>query len=220
MLDDIKIVIDILKELFGLQQKDNERIYQLLKQMSDELIDMANIWQVILQELEKDPDRPPRADVYEYVISQRGHFQALVRFSEAMSQNKHLCSRRSKISQTILETIEASLYIKGNLYTLIHNVVYPDQPMLESTIKVIVPPFTSQEMTEIKNRNSNDPTLSEDERIKLKFLKKDVAHWEAMVDRKDTLRKGALLEFRKHVSDLTALAGDFRTKVALFRAGI
>lgn len=231
MISDIKDIINILLSIFGIRDSDRERTFKLLSQISTELDALANIWIEILDKIERNPTSYPVLSLRDYVLKQRGPFEALNRFLKEGKNLKVFSSLRTNAGNRFFETIQGAIEEKGELYVMVHNIVYLDELTLEGIKCYTDEEWAIKKRQLIRDSNVSDPTLRGPEKDILKFEKRMLRNWEDdnpqqarqewdEKKKNDVLRKKYLHEFRLHVSNLAALSGEFRTQITMYYSKI
>jgi len=196
----------------------------LLTQISEELTDLAKQWQAILEALEKSKifssderllgeawDIVIDTDITSAMVQQRSRYQALLTFVQHRNVMSRLSPLTTKTGSSVFELIEDALSIKGRLITLVQHAVYPGDPVLEA------PPNRTRALREeFRSVDPNDEELSEADRIIARYFERSGQR----IDKEnETDKRTALNELRVATNTLAALAGEFRTTAALYKAG-
>lgn len=230
---DINAIIEVIKTLFGVHTHTRQGVIDILKQMSFELDELANAWRRIVLHLEDNPDIYPSSELRDQLFSQGSHFAALRRFVDERGRSGILSPLRTNTGQEFFDTVKDALYIKGSLYSLIHQVVYPGEIQAESmerlfdTEKLRRKLGALKKIADIRNGDPNDSSLTESERTKLVARKRELKEWEDNASEQEKnglekelsrlpVREEALLSLRLNAKKLSELAGAFRTQVALY----
>lgn len=224
MLADVKAVVEIVEKLFGLKGSERDRVAQLLVQISEELGSLAKQWQVIRESLEKsnafssDEQLLGQAwqivtdtDIKSALFEQRSRYQALLKFAEHRDVMSRLSPLNTKAGSSLFDLIEDAISIKGRLIVLVQHAVYPGDLVMEA------PSARTRELREtFRGINPDGEGLSEADTIVARYFQRVGRS----LDEEDSrLRRSALTELRVATETLAALAGEFRTTAALYKAG-
>ena len=234
MLEDIKALVDIVQQIFGLHSREREKTITLLEQISKELEMLANFWKSIWIELEQNTDSLELSKLREDLSAQTSHFEALRRFSDENVWEQKSSPFNSKAGTELRNTVVDAISVKGRLYSLVHQIVYPGVPVLEKLQERLFPisSLDTPEKQAIQDADLNDPGLSEADKIYLRFQKRNLqkeretesaktTRYEAILqEQNQKLMKDALTQLRTDTYKLIALAGNFRAQVKIYNAGL
>jgi hypothetical protein len=152
------------------------------------------------------------AEADNLLAEQRGAFEALHRFIRPKN-DRHAEWLSSQTGASFVYLIDDALTEKGALFGMVRSMIYPGEPQFES-------PLYGETRSYREHWRGVDPTskeLSEPDRILARYFKRnevlnDVEH--------ARLRAAALVELWSAIDRLSALAGELRAAVALFKADL
>lgn len=131
MLIEIKTLVDILQKLFGLRADERARIVGLLEQMAHELDQLSATWTRIMLHLQSNR-RPFSNGISHDLFAQTSHFEALKRFLRERENNKIFTPLNTSAAREFFQTVQGALDAKGELYGLVHDILYPGEPWAEA----------------------------------------------------------------------------------------
>lgn len=212
MLSEIKTIVDIFESLFNLRKGDRDRVAALFDQVAQELQTLAELWQAIVTKLAASSTLAQDCEVLDLVQRQSNHFSALSTIVSAIESAPS--NRLDHLLETDLVAIAFdALAAKGELYALVHAIVYPDVPLMERAFDYRYSARAIKEEWSVLS--CDDPALSDADRMIARYYERQKATW----DRDDAkYRNEALDDLHREVTRLQTRAGQLRAQLALYKA--
>ena len=211
MLGDIKTLLEIVESIFSIRKNEHERLVPLFEQLSNELQALADEWQSIVARLRASGSLAEDQNVLHSVHRQGSHFSALATIIGVLEDAPRWRVDDLRKAELVSLVYDA-LATKGRLYSIVHNAIYPDIPLMEMRLDYSKSYRALRER--LLSRADATPTSAVSEGEAARVIAKHQKEW----DFYDLDRATALNRLETEVADLQRRAGEIRGQLALYKA--